>query len=148
LPQIEANLVKAIATTGQRRSASSPKVPTAQEQGLNFEVNSWQGLFLPQGTPQPIVRRLTQAIGETLDTRSVRDRFEAIGEGIIHPSGEAQNILPSSLSRKSRNGLPPLGKVGWVLNEKFWSSSYRSSITLDPEPMIKARRFLLPKPAR
>jgi tripartite-type tricarboxylate transporter receptor subunit TctC len=49
------------------------RVPIAQEQGLNLEVNSWQGLFLPQGTPQPIVRRLTQAIGETLDTRSVRD---------------------------------------------------------------------------
>ena len=43
LPQIEANLVKAIATTGQQRSASLPNVPTAQEQGLNFDVNSWQG---------------------------------------------------------------------------------------------------------
>jgi tripartite-type tricarboxylate transporter receptor subunit TctC len=85
LPQIDANLVKAIATTGQLRSASLPKVPTAQEQGLNFDVNSWQGLFLPKGTPEPIVRRLTQAIGETLDSRSVRERFEAIGEGVIPP---------------------------------------------------------------
>ena len=67
LPQIEANLVKAIATTGQQRSASLPNVPTAQEQGLNFDVNSWQGLFLPKGTPEPTVRRLTQTISETLD---------------------------------------------------------------------------------
>jgi tripartite-type tricarboxylate transporter receptor subunit TctC len=83
LPQVEAKLVKAIATTGQQRSASLPKVPTAQEQGLNFDVNSWQGLFLPKGTPEPIVRRLSQAIGETLDSRSVRERFEAIGESVI-----------------------------------------------------------------
>jgi tripartite-type tricarboxylate transporter receptor subunit TctC len=83
LPQVEANLVKAIATTGHQRSASLPKVPTAKEQGLNFEVNSWQGLFLPRGTPVPVVRRLTQAINETLDTPSVRERFEGIGENVI-----------------------------------------------------------------
>jgi tripartite-type tricarboxylate transporter receptor subunit TctC len=38
------------------------RVPIAQEQGLNLEVNSWQALFLPQGTPQPIVRRLTRVM--------------------------------------------------------------------------------------
>src|SRR5215211_2095442 len=86
------------------------RVPIAQEQGLNFEVNSWQGLFLPPWTPQPIVRRLTQAIGETLDTPSVRDRFEAIGEGVIPPERRGPEYLPNSLSRKSRNGLPQLGK--------------------------------------
>lgn len=85
LPQIETNLVKAIATTGHRRAASLPNVPTAQEQGLDFDVNTWQGLFLPKGTPEAIVRRLTQAVGETLDTPSVRERFEALGEGVIPP---------------------------------------------------------------
>jgi tripartite-type tricarboxylate transporter receptor subunit TctC len=85
LPQIETNLVKAIATTGQRRAASLPNVPTAQEQGLDFDVNTWQGLFLPKGTPETIVRRLAQAVGETLDTPSVRERFEALGEGVIPP---------------------------------------------------------------
>jgi tripartite-type tricarboxylate transporter receptor subunit TctC len=85
LPQIETNLVKALATTGQRRAAALPNVPTAQEQGLDLEVNTWQGLFLPKGTPEAIVRRLTQAVGETLDTASVRERFEALGEGVIPP---------------------------------------------------------------
>jgi tripartite-type tricarboxylate transporter receptor subunit TctC len=85
LPQIETNLVKAIATTGQRRAASLPNVPTAQEQGLDFDVNTWQGLFLPKGTPETIVRGLAQAVGETLDTPSVRERFEALGEGVIPP---------------------------------------------------------------
>jgi tripartite-type tricarboxylate transporter receptor subunit TctC len=85
LPQIETNLVKAIATTGQRRAMSLPDIPTAQEQGLDFEVNTWQGLFLPKGTPEAIVRRLTQAVSETLDTVSVRERFEALGEGVIPP---------------------------------------------------------------
>ena len=104
--------VKAIATTGQRRSASLPKVPTAQEQGLNFEVHSWQGLFLPQGTPQPIVRRLTQAIGETLDTRSVRDRFEAIGEGVISPERRGPEYFAKFVVEEIARWLSELGESG------------------------------------
>ena len=76
LPQIESNMIKAIATTGQQRAASLVNIPTALEQGLNFDVTSWQGLFMPKGTPEPIVRRLTQAISEaagfTVGTRSFR----------------------------------------------------------------------------
>ena len=72
LQQIESNLVKAIATTGQRRAAPLPGVPTALEQGLDFEVT-------------PIVHRLTQAVDATLDSPSVRERFESLGEGVIPP---------------------------------------------------------------
>ncbi len=46
-PQIETNNVKAIATTGAKRTSILPVVPTAREQGLDFEVMTWQGLFLP-----------------------------------------------------------------------------------------------------
>jgi tripartite-type tricarboxylate transporter receptor subunit TctC len=112
LPQIEANLVKAIATTGHRRSASLPKVPTAQEQGLNFEVNSWQGLFLPQGTPQPIVRRLTQAIGDTLDTPSVRDRFEAIGESVIPPERRGPEYFTKFVVEEIAKWSAPIKESG------------------------------------
>jgi tripartite-type tricarboxylate transporter receptor subunit TctC len=82
-PQIESQLVKAIATTGGRRWATLPAVPTAKEQGLDFEVMTWQALFLPKGTPEPIVRRLERAVSETLDTPSVRERFRAVGEDVI-----------------------------------------------------------------
>jgi len=80
LPQIEGNFVKVLATTGLRRAATLPQVPTAREQGLPFDVTTWQAIFLPKDTPETIVRRLNQAISETLDTPSVRDRFESIGE--------------------------------------------------------------------
>jgi tripartite-type tricarboxylate transporter receptor subunit TctC len=82
LPQIESNSIKAIASTGSRRPAVLPNVATAREQGLDFEVGTWQGLFLPKGTPEPIVRRLNGAVGEALDTPSVRERFETLGEEV------------------------------------------------------------------
>jgi Tripartite tricarboxylate transporter family receptor len=42
-----------------------------------------KALFLPKGTPEAIVRRLAQAVDQALDSPSVRDRFEAIGESVI-----------------------------------------------------------------
>ena len=82
LPQIEGNFVKILATTGPKRAASLPHVPTVHEQGLPFDVTAWQAIFLPKDTPTAIVQRLNQAVSETLDTPSVRNRFASIGEEV------------------------------------------------------------------
>ena len=81
-PQIETNNVKAIGTTGAKRTSVLPVLPTAREQGLDFEVMTWQGLFLPKDTPDPIVRHLNQALSATLDLPFVRERFKAVGEDV------------------------------------------------------------------
>jgi tripartite-type tricarboxylate transporter receptor subunit TctC len=82
LPQIEGNFVKILATTGPKRAATLPDVPTVHEQGLPFDVTAWQAIFLPKDTPTAIVQRLNQAVCETLDTPSVRNRFASIGEEV------------------------------------------------------------------
>jgi tripartite-type tricarboxylate transporter receptor subunit TctC len=62
LPLIQGNTAKPIALLARKRSAVVPQIATAQEQGLkDFEVLSWNALFLPKGTPDPIVRRLNTA---------------------------------------------------------------------------------------
>jgi tripartite-type tricarboxylate transporter receptor subunit TctC len=81
-PQVETGNVKAIATTGAKRTSVLPDVPTAHEQGLDFEVMAWQGLFLPRDTPEPIVRRLSEALSAALDSPSVGERFKAVGEDV------------------------------------------------------------------
>ena len=81
-PQIEGGQVKAITTTGLKRSPALPNIPTAKEQGLDFDVLTWQGLFLAKDTPAPIVNQLSTAFIKALDLPSVRGRFEPIGEEI------------------------------------------------------------------
>jgi len=81
-PQMDGNYVKVLATTGKERFFTLPNIPTAIEQGLNFDVNTWQGLFLAKDTPQPIVRQLSTALNKTLDLPTVRDRFQSLGEGV------------------------------------------------------------------
>ena len=81
-PQIDGGHVKGIATTGLKRSPALPNIPTAKEQGVDFDVLTWQGLFLAKDTPVPIVKQLSDAFIKALDLPSVKARFEPIGEEI------------------------------------------------------------------
>ena len=49
--------VRALATTGAERSAAAPELPTIAEAGVaGYEVDSWQGVFVPAKTPPEIVQ--------------------------------------------------------------------------------------------
>ena len=62
-PNINAGQVRALATTGTKRSAVLPDVPTASEAGVpGYEATIWLGLMAPSGTPKPIIDKLNAAI--------------------------------------------------------------------------------------
>jgi tripartite-type tricarboxylate transporter receptor subunit TctC len=83
LPQIQGNTVKPIAALTHTRLSVLPNVPTAHEQGLaNFEAYTWNALFLPRGTPEPIVKKLNAAAVEAIKTPSVRERLGGLGAQI------------------------------------------------------------------
>src|SRR5262245_20148258 len=57
LPQIESKMVKPLAILTRDRSPILPSLASAHEQGLSdFEVVSWNALFLPKGTTERIIR--------------------------------------------------------------------------------------------
>ncbi len=62
-PHIELGKLRGLGTTGVRRSAALPQVPTIAEAGLpQFEVNQYRGLLAPAGTPAPIIDRLNDEL--------------------------------------------------------------------------------------
>ncbi len=44
-----------------------------------FDAGSWNVIFFPKGTPEPIIARLNAAVSEALDTPVTRERLHAIG---------------------------------------------------------------------
>jgi tripartite-type tricarboxylate transporter receptor subunit TctC len=112
LPQIESNSVKAIANTGSKRVAVLPNLPTAREQGLDFDVNTWQGLFLPKGTPEPTVRRLNQAVSKALDMPSVRERFDALGEQVAAPERRSPEYFAQFVASEIERWSGPIKASG------------------------------------
>lgn len=64
LPHVKAGRLRALATTGAKRSKVSPDLPTIAESGYpGYEVGSWYALVVPAGTPKAIVERIrTEAV--------------------------------------------------------------------------------------
>src|SRR5205085_1374302 len=62
-PMVKGNRVRALGTTGLKRSTVLPDVPTISEAGVkDYEATIWLGIMAPTGTPKPIVDRLNAEI--------------------------------------------------------------------------------------
>ena len=72
---IKGGKVKAIAHTGKGRLASLPDIPPVSETIPGFEAYEWNGVFVPHGTPLPIVEKLNAGINSALRDASVAARF-------------------------------------------------------------------------
>jgi tripartite-type tricarboxylate transporter receptor subunit TctC len=83
LPLVEGGQLKALAIGGGKRSPAMPNVPTVGETIPGFESTSWQGYFVPAGTPREIVVKLQQETAKVLKLPDVIERLRAGGnEGV------------------------------------------------------------------
>jgi tripartite-type tricarboxylate transporter receptor subunit TctC len=77
---LQTGQLRAIATTGSKRSTAAPNVPTFAESGLpGFELNEWWGILAPLDTPDDIVIRLNKEINRAVQQTDVRDFFTNLG---------------------------------------------------------------------
>lgn len=59
MPHVKAGKLKALATTGAKRSKVAPDLPTIADSGFpGFDVSSWYALLVPAKTPSAVVKRL------------------------------------------------------------------------------------------
>ncbi len=93
---VRAGRLTALAVTTAVRSKALPDVPTMAEAGIpGFSVESWQGYFVPVGTPAGIVQKINHDIQAVLDTPEVRAKLEDMGFNV---EGGPSATLASSLS--------------------------------------------------
>jgi tripartite-type tricarboxylate transporter receptor subunit TctC len=79
-PWIKAGKVRAMGTSGTKRSPILPNVPTIAEAGVpGFQATLWVGLMAPKGTPQPIVELLNRDIGKILERPDIKAAWEKQG---------------------------------------------------------------------
>lgn len=80
---VEAGLLRALATTGKTRNALMPNVPTLAESGLSgFEASLYYGLVAPAGTPRPIIDKLNTELRAALASDEVKKQLGADGTAI------------------------------------------------------------------
>jgi tripartite-type tricarboxylate transporter receptor subunit TctC len=105
LPQVNANKLRALATTTARRPAVAAHLPTVAEAGLpGFETSIWFGLVVPARTPKDIIERLNQETVRALADADLRKRYAVLGI-------ETMGGTPEALSKLMRDETAKWGRV-------------------------------------
>ena len=101
LPQLQANVVRALAVTSDRRFVALPDVPTMREAGVaDYEVASWNALAAPAKTPSAVIERLNAAANDALKMPAVQERLLALG---VRAQGGTPQQLQALLARETRH---------------------------------------------
>jgi tripartite-type tricarboxylate transporter receptor subunit TctC len=95
--------VRVLATTGPKRDAAAPEVPTIAEAGVpGYEVTAWQALFVPARTPPEIVRRISADTTTALADPAIKDKLVKTGYEAGGSSPEAlAKLLKSEIAKWS-----------------------------------------------
>jgi tripartite-type tricarboxylate transporter receptor subunit TctC len=78
LPNVRAGKLRVLAVSSAKRIAALPDVPTFAEAGFpGVEDYTWVGIFLPAGTPSPIVQKLNESVNRAIQTADFQERLAA-----------------------------------------------------------------------
>ena len=109
LTHVRAGTVKALAIAAKKRSPILPDVPTSYEQGLpEFDCAPFYGVFVPKGTPKPIIEKLTEALNKGLNEESVQKRLTDLGADIVEPGRRGPKALADLVSSEAARLMPIL----------------------------------------
>lgn len=98
---VKGGKLKPLAITSSKRQEGWPQVPTVGESGLKgFEVNEWNGLFAPAGTPRPILDRLETETRAVVADKAVASRFAEMGvQGVGSSSKDFAAFVKSETTK-------------------------------------------------
>jgi tripartite-type tricarboxylate transporter receptor subunit TctC len=87
MPLVRSGRLRAIATTGSKRAAYLPEIPTVAESGVpGYESTIWQALLAPARTPGPVIARLHKEVAEIARLLELRERMAADGTDALGTS--------------------------------------------------------------
>jgi tripartite-type tricarboxylate transporter receptor subunit TctC len=101
MPHVKSGRLRLIAVTSSKRLAAFPDTPTMAEAGYpQLTSGSWQGIFVPTGTPKEIVDKLYNVAIETMKTPEVQQRLANGGvEVVTSAPGEFANFVAKETER-------------------------------------------------
>jgi len=104
IQHIRTGRLRALAITSAKRSPLSPEIPTFAEAGLNGLVAvNWWGVFLPAGTPKPVVDAYYTALVKIMANPDLKEKFAGLGvEAMATTQDEFKAFLADEKSKYSK----------------------------------------------
>lgn len=87
---VHAGKVRALAVGGEKRNPFLPDVPSMAEIGFQgYEAEGWVGVFVPGGTPAPIVKKLSDELARIIKSKEGGDKIK--GTGLVPGGNSAED---------------------------------------------------------
>jgi tripartite-type tricarboxylate transporter receptor subunit TctC len=101
---IRTGRLRALAITSAKRSAMNPDIPTFAEAGLDGLVaNNWWGVFLPAGTPKPVVDNYVDVLSKIMVNADLKERFAGLGvEATMTSPAEFRQFLAAEQAKYAK----------------------------------------------
>lgn len=114
---LESKTAKAIAILTQERSPLFPDIPSANEQGLTgVESYFWSGFFFPKNMPGDIVKKMSAATAQTLDSQATQDRLKKAGVTVVAPERRSAEYLKKFVDSEVANWATTIKASGVSLD--------------------------------
>ena len=105
VPTVQSGKLRGLASTGAVRNPATPELPTIGEVYPGYEALIWHGLFVPAGTPQPIIDRLRAEMAAVLKQPEFARRLGDSG------SGEPYVTTPEEFTARMKGDYDKYGKL-------------------------------------
>lgn len=100
-PHMQAGTIRVLAVTSQKRAPDAPEIPTIAEAGYKgFEAVTWWGVLAPAGTPNDVIKRLSDEIAAILKLPEVNKRLG--GDAVPAGPAEFAKLLKSDHEKWAR----------------------------------------------
>ncbi len=81
---IDAGKLRAVAVTSKTRWPGLPNVPTLEEAGVkDVESDTFQGIYVRAGTPQPVIDRLAKELTAILNRPDIKEKYDKVGLPVV-----------------------------------------------------------------
>ena len=111
IPHIKAGKLRPLAGWGAKRVASLPDLPTFKELGYDIEFYIWAGVFAPRGTPQPILKRLRETVGQAVKEPDFKGAMEKIQTPIAYMDAPEFQKFWDKDAKMLADAIKRMGKV-------------------------------------
>jgi tripartite-type tricarboxylate transporter receptor subunit TctC len=111
LQHVKAGKLRVLAHWGTSRLEAMPEVPSLKQAGYDAEYAQWSGLFVPAGTPEPVVQRLRAAARAAANDAKVKDVILNAGSPILYQDTPDFEKYVQGDVRRMADVVKKIGKV-------------------------------------
>jgi tripartite-type tricarboxylate transporter receptor subunit TctC len=104
MPHIQSGRLRALATTGPKRTELMPDLPTLKESGVDMEMFVWYGVMAPSATPRAIIDRLAGTLIKITHAPEMKKRLMDMGS-------EAVGSTPEQFDKQMRSEITQWAEV-------------------------------------